>query len=120
MRADTRRGMFLMSQPESRLSRKIMEWLRAQGAFVWKNHGGPTMMAGLPDITGVYHGQFIAVETKMPGQQPTVIQRHRHDRIRQAGGLVVVAHSVEEVAGWFEAVVKPRVARGVYRRTPDA
>lgn len=86
-----------MSQGESKLSRKIMAALRQAGAFVWKNHGGPTMMSGLPDIAGVYRGFFISFETKMPeGKDPTPIQLLRHDMIREAGGIVEVVRSVAE------------------------
>lgn len=84
-------------QPESKLSRDIMAALRKRGAFVWKNHGGPTMMSGLPDIAGVYRGWFIAIETKMPeGRGPSAIQLLRHAQIRDAGGIVEVARSVAE------------------------
>lgn len=86
-----------MSQGESKLSRQIMTELRKRGAFVWKNHGGPTMMAGLPDIAGVYRGFFISIETKMPeGREPTSIQLLRHAQIREAGGVVKVARSVAD------------------------
>lgn len=98
-----------MSQGESRLSRNIMEGLRAQGAFVWKNHGGPTMMAGLPDITGSYRGMFIAVETKMPeGSQPTPIQQLRHSEIRESGGHVTVARTVREAIEWLRGLPVPQ------------
>ena len=85
-----------MSQPESRLSRKIMAALRERGAMVWKNHGSQYMTAGLPDIVGVYNGKMIAIETKMPGGRLSEIQKHRLEEMRQAGASVVVAHSVEE------------------------
>ena len=85
-----------MSQPESKLSRRIMAALRAEGAMVWKNHGSQYMMAGLPDIVGVYNGKMIAIETKMPGGRLSEIQKHRIEEMRQAGASVVVAHSVEE------------------------
>lgn len=94
-----------MSQGESKLSRDIMAALRAHGAFVWKNHGGPTMMSGLPDIVGSYRGMFIGVETKMPeGSQPTPIQRLRHAEIRTAGGHVTVARTVREAVEWLAGV----------------
>ena len=94
-----------MAQPESKLSRDMMKFLRAQGAMVWKNHGGPTMMAGLPDITGVWRGLSIHIETKMPeGRGPTPIQLHRHGQIRAAGGFVTVARSVREVRAWLQTL----------------
>jgi hypothetical protein len=93
------------SQPESRLSRAIMGAMRARGAFVWKNHGGPTMMAGLPDIAGCYRGLFVAVETKMPGGgNPSPAQQLRHDQIREAGGYVIVARSVADITAWLDRI----------------
>lgn len=87
----------MTKQPESRLSRDIMAALRAEGAFCWKNHGGPTMMAGLPDIAGCYQGLFFGIETKMPdGGDPSPIQRQRHREIVAAGGVVKVARSVAD------------------------
>lgn len=75
-----------------------MDALRARGAYVWKNHGSVFMTAGLPDIVGVYCGDFIAVETKMPGKENTVseVQHRVHDHIRAAGGRVIVATSVRQ------------------------
>lgn len=93
-----------MSQPESKLSRQIMSALRARGAFVFKVHGGPTMMAGLPDIVGVYQGRGIGVETKMPGNSPTPVQLRVHEQMRQAGAVVVVAHNVAEALTVLDAV----------------
>lgn len=95
------------NQPESKLSRQIMHAMRVRGAFVWKNHGGPTMMAGLPDITGCYLGMFVAVETKMPGGVVSNTQTLRHEQITASGGHVIVATSVTDVTAWMD-----RIARG--------
>lgn len=86
----------MTKQPESRLSRDIMAALRNEGAFCWKNHGGPTMMSGLPDIAGCYKGLFFSIETKMPGGVVSRVQELRHAQIREAGGIVKVARSVTE------------------------
>ena len=95
-----------MAQPESRLSRAIQSLIRARGGFCHKNHGGSTTMNGLPDIEGVFRGLYIAVETKMPdGGEPTVIQMHRHAQIERAGGHVLVARSVADVAAWLDRLV---------------
>lgn len=94
-----------MAQPESRLSRAIMTALRARGAFVWKNHGGPTMMAGLPDIAGCVAGVFFAIETKLPeGKDPSPVQKLRHEQIRAAGGHVLVARSVADAVAWVSSL----------------
>lgn len=74
------------------------------------------MMAGLPDIAGVYRGQFISIETKMPdGDDPTPIQLRRHRQIREAGGHVHVARSVRQAVEWADAVTDPHPMR----RTPQ-
>lgn len=100
-----------MSQSESRLSRAIMARLRAMGIFCFKVHGGPTMMAGLPDIIACVpvvwdattHGDqmlgiFVGFETKTPtGGDPTPIQQHVHLKIGDAHGQVFVVRSVEDV-----------------------
>jgi hypothetical protein len=66
------------------------------------------MMAGLPDISGVYNGVFIAIETKMPeAGDPTPIQQLRHAQIREAGGHVTVARSVREAVVWADGVAYP-------------
>jgi hypothetical protein len=103
-----------MAQPESRLSRAIMAALRARGAFVWKNHGGPTMMTGLPDIAGCYRGVFIGIESKMPeGKAPSAVQRLRASQIRDAGGMVLSpCKTVAEALAWLDGPVTTRTRSG--------
>lgn len=86
-----------MTQPEHKLATKVMDFLRHKGAWVFKVHGGPMQPSGIPDIVGVYWGQFIAVECKMPGNSLSEIQKFRIRKIRAAGGLVVVAYSLGDV-----------------------
>lgn len=86
-----------MSQPEARLGTQIRRECIARGAFIFKIHGGPTMMAGLPDLIMCYRGQFVAMEIKVPdpSSQPSTIQRRRIKEIRDAGGHAYVVRSVE-------------------------
>lgn len=117
-----------MSQPESRLSRAIKAAIRAGGGYCVKIHGGPTMEAGTPDIIACIpvavgmddgsvklEGLFVGIETKMPDKRTNVstIQDHRHSQIRAAGGVVIVATSVQEAVHALEAL-------GWDRNTPDA
>lgn len=84
-----------MAQRESKLSRDIIKAIENSGHFAFKVHGGPFMMAGLPDIVACIHGRFVCVETKMPqGGDPTPIQQFVHAKIRRAGGEVHVCRSV--------------------------
>lgn len=96
-----------MAQPEARLSRQIMAALKARGAFVFKVWGSEHMMAGLPDIIGCYRGQFIGVETKMPGGKTSRIQDHVRGKLLRAGAHVVVAQNVAEALRVLDGEVTP-------------
>lgn len=88
----------MSGQRESQLSRKIMQALRAEGYFCFKVHGGPTMMAGLPDIIVCARGFFIGLETKLPETRnnTSVKQDHVHGQIEAAGGVARVVCSARE------------------------
>lgn len=107
----------MTKQPESSLSYRIMNELRARGVWCFKVHGGPTMMAGVPDIiacvpvvvddhaTGDMRlGLFVGFETKMPAGVVSAIQEHRHTEIQAASGLVCVPRSVAEALAFLEWV----------------
>lgn len=109
----------MSTQPESRLSRAIMAALRARGIWCMKIHGGPTMMAGAPDILacvpipqmeyggpmGEHLGIFVGFETKTPtGGNPTPVQKHQHNKIRSACGYVFVPRSVEDAVAAIEGL----------------
>jgi hypothetical protein len=97
-----------MSQPESALSRRIMNALRAEGYFCNKNHGNEHMMAGLPDITVCAEGLYITLETKLPSKRHNTSPRQEfvHEQIRAAGGIAEVVTSVDEAL----AVVRRAIA----------
>jgi predicted RecB family endonuclease len=110
-----------MTQRESRLSNQIMTHLREMGAWCMKIHGGPATLVGAPDIIGCWQGRFFAVETKID-TKVTTRQAYVHGKIRDAGGVVVVAHSVEEAVAGLGAALSGSVRR--WRtpggtRTPD-
>lgn len=86
----------MSKQPEGKLSTKIMKAWRAEGAFCYKVHGSEYQPAGIPDISGVVKGRSVWCETKMPGNAPSKIQKYRINKIRSAGGHVVVAYSVQQ------------------------
>lgn len=87
-----------MAQAESKLSRRIMTELRANGAFVFKVWGSEHMMAGLPDLIGCYEGRFFGLEVKMPDNRDgtSVRQRYVIGLIQKAGGIAEVVCSPGE------------------------
>jgi hypothetical protein len=94
-----------MSQGESKLSRSIIDAIRARGGFAFKVHGNALMMAGLPDVIGCYRGFMLALETKMPeGKGPEPIQRLRIKQIRGAGGVSYVVRSVRDARRVMDAI----------------
>lgn len=96
-----------MSQPESKLSRKIMDRLRLEGFFCFKVHGSEFMLAGLPDIIVCANGLFIGLETKMPQSRGNVSPRQTlvHSQIEHAGGTAKVVCSPQEALNVVRAAL---------------
>lgn len=96
-----------MSQPESKLSRKIMDAVRLEGHFCFKVHGSEFMMAGLPDIIVCARGKFIGLETKMPNDRENVSPRQRlvHSMIENAEGVTAVVCSPAEALKFISEVL---------------
>lgn len=85
-------------KPESRLQRQIRQLLEERlGGFWFKVHGGPFQVGGLPDLIGCVQGVMIGIEVKLPGEHPTARQEWTMNKLREAGAIIMVAHSVEEV-----------------------
>lgn len=94
-----------MTQPEARLSRLIMKRIRDDyGYRLWcfKVHGSEYQPAGIPDILGCLDGQMFGIETKMPGNQQSEIQRYRARKMRDAGAYVAVCYSVDEAVAFLQ------------------
>lgn len=64
---------------------------------MFKVHGSEYMPAGLPDLIVCYRGYYAGIEAKDPANKKRdVRQKYVHRKIREAGGIVVVAQSVRE------------------------
>lgn len=56
------------------------------------------MPAGTPDILACVNGVFVAIEVKKPkGGVVSALQKSKLKKIRKAGGVSMVAKSLEEV-----------------------
>lgn len=91
-----------MTQPEARLQRRIQQYLKSEGVFVFKVHGSEFMLAGLPDLIACLDGFFLGIEVKMPGNSTSPRQDYVHELISNSGGVVIVVSSVGEVRDFVE------------------
>lgn len=98
---------------ETAIKDKIMKHLKGlpncYAMKVWGNH----TTIGQPDILACYHGRFLALEVKRPGEQPTEIQKATLKKWADAGAVAGVVRSVEdakealrlngcELKGWID------------------
>lgn len=83
-------------------------------AWVFKVHGGPMQVAGIPDLLILVNGLLIGAEAKFqrPGEseahargRATPIQRNQIEKIRRAGGVADVVLSVEETLELIERAI---------------
>ncbi len=100
--------------PEKKILAKIVKHLcllRDGGEPIWwfKVHGGPMMPAGIPDLIICYHGQFVGIEVKRPGQRRTKLQLHVAAQIWKAKGIAGIARSVEDVSAILYGVRGPKL-----------
>jgi Holliday junction resolvase len=89
---------------EKEIHNAIKKWLQGQGAYVVKT--APPMDNGTPDLLVCFNGLFVGIEVKKPGKTPTKIQEHRLQKIRDAGGLALVATSVDNLREQLESLAK--------------
>jgi len=91
---------------EKTATNAILAYLRQRRAFAEKIHGGGPQRRGLPDIICCYHGHFIAIETKREGGLPEPSQIRVRDEIIVAGGIAVVAYSVDDIVDLLDRIDK--------------
>lgn len=97
---------------ETALVRACLDWAALHPGIVpraWRNNAGIALLRsggamalapqGSPDIVGfLADGRFLGVECKLAGNEPTTEQVEWLTAIAEAGGVAIVAHSVEELA----------------------
>lgn len=83
--------------PEKKIQNKIRRFLVSQGAYHFKHFGCMFSRAGVPDIIACLKGLFVAIEVKSEKGKLSELQEINIQQIREAGGIAMVARSVEEV-----------------------
>ena len=69
---------------------------------------GSGLKAGFPDLFIIFNGRITGIELKAPGGLLTKVQRDMHERLRSAGMMTYVCHSVEEVMETLDKASLPR------------
>ena len=112
--------------PEQAIQKSVLDFLavkklqvKAQGGNLWfgKMHTGPLLvgngrkipnpMAGFPDVPCLYRrkgetrGQFIGFEVKPPGKKLSPDQVEMHEALTEAGAIMLVVESMDDVAAFF-------------------
>ena len=92
---------------ERAIVKAILAYLNGQpGCLARKRWGGGMGVAGDPDIDACVRGRSVQLEVKRAGEKPTPLQLKRLDEWRQAGALVAVVSSVEDVKSLLTEVVQ--------------
>jgi len=104
-----------LEQPESVTRDIICEYLTKRGAFVWPDRqvvGKPgkgtfRRSNGVSDLLGIWKGYPLAVEVKRKSGELSVVQWQFLDNFRKAGGISIVATSIEDVERELKSWLPP-------------
>ena len=89
---------------EAALATRTDRLLTERGAW-WVNlHGSVMGATGLPDRLAIHRGRALAIELKSPRGQLRARQRFVLERIRRAGGIVVVAKDLAAIAAALDDI----------------
>ena len=109
-----------MSGPEQRIKNEILSYLSSlpDGFFypidstgiydptkkIFRKKNSIYHIRGVSDILGVYRGRPIAIEVKSKVGVVSDYQKNFIQRFTQAGGIAIVARSVEDVKNLFKTM----------------
>jgi hypothetical protein len=86
---------------ERELKRDVVNWLNLQGCYVFTQgmHTRTGGRCGTPDILACVppEGRFLAIELKVADGRLKPAQATESERIRNAGGCAIVAHTLQDV-----------------------
>ena len=98
--------------PENRIKRDICDFLKASGGMIfvhdsvgifdpvrrcYRANQDPFRRRGVSDLLGIWKARFIAIEVKVPKKYPSKDQKSFLQDVANAGGIAIVARSVEDV-----------------------
>ena len=82
---------------ESTEKERIRDWLTEIGAWHFPVNNMGYGWRGIPDRIACIRGTMVAIEVKSRGKKPTNFQLIQLEACRQAGGVAILAYSLEDV-----------------------
>ena len=87
---------------ETEIKKQIKEYIRSIGGYSATVPGGAYGTNGTPDIIACVNGRFIGIEGKYNTGKQSNWQKLRQKQIEDAGGIYIIAYSVEDVKNAIE------------------
>lgn len=84
----------MAATPESKVKKKVVELLKAAGAYYFYPVTGGFGASGVPDIIVCHKGRFIAIECKAGSNKPTKLQQKNIADIIASGGVALVVNEI--------------------------
>lgn len=92
--------------PEAELKKAIKKYLDDIGAYWSMVKGGAHSKPGDPDMIACIGGHFVGIEAKTYEGVQSNIQRLRQKQIEEAGGIYILARSVDDVKDFVDKFFK--------------
>ena len=78
--------------PEAKVKKKVVEQLKAIGAYYFYPVTGGYGKSGVPDIVGCIGSKFFGIECKAGKNKPTALQEKNLREIVAAGGIAAIVN----------------------------
>jgi Holliday junction resolvase len=100
----------MAATPEKKVKAKVVEILKAHGAYYFFPSTFGMGRSGVPDIVCCYKGMFLAIECKANGNKTTALQDREIEAIKKAGGVAVVIDekNIGDVAVLLGTVIREK------------
>ena len=105
--------MHHQEEREADVQRAILDYLTLRGIFRYRNTSGAFVfpetathkrrfskagVVGAPSIVGVIKRQYVGIECKATKERQSENQKEFQKRLEDAGGLYILAYSIDDVA----------------------
>ena len=81
----------MASTPERKVKEAVTAVLKSNGVYYFFPPANGLGRAGIPDIIACCDGMFLAIECKAGKGTTTALQERELTRIREAGGVAIIA-----------------------------